>query len=144
MRRFLIAAIAPLFLLAACAAPGGPDTPAQTSRAEVAQSAQLAAAALESLWQGYLASGAKVAPDVKTKVDIALSAFQALSNGLSSSPGSITLTGAANDALGACDAVLRGLPAGTVPPEIAAAVTAGEIVARAVLTIVEQQVAAPK
>ena len=75
MRSFLIAAIAPLFLLAACAAPGGSGPPVQINRAEVAESAQLAAATLETAWQGYLATGGKIAPDVKNKVDIALGAL---------------------------------------------------------------------
>ena len=144
MRRFLIVAIAPLFLLAACAAPGGSGPPVQINRAEVAQSAQLAAATLETVWQGYVASGGKVAPEVKTKVDIALGAFQKLSDGLAADPASAMLAGTANDVLAACGTILEALPPGTLPPEVVAAITAGEIVARAVLTVVEQQSSAPK
>jgi hypothetical protein len=85
-----------------------------------------------------------VAPDVKTKVDLALRSFQTLANTLSASPGSLTLAGVANDVLAACNAVITDLPPGTLPPNVVAAVTAGEIVAHAVLTIVEQQGSAPK
>ena len=143
MRRILIAALLPLLLLAACATPGGSGPPVQITRAEVAESAQLAATALETAWQGYLASGAKVAPDVKTKVDMALGSFQTLANTLSASPGSMTMAGVANDVLAASDAVMADLPPGTLPPNVVAAVTAGEIVARAVLTLAEQQSSAP-
>ena len=143
MRRFLIAAIAPLLLLAACAAPGSSGPPVQINRAEVAQSAQVAAIALETAWQGYLASGGKVAPDVKAKVDMALGAFQTLANTLSASPGPVTLQHVANDVLTASIAVMADLPPGTLPPNVVAAITAGEIVAHAVLTVVEQQSSAP-
>ena len=95
------------------------------------------------MWQGYLASGAYVAPDVKAKVDIAVGAFQTLANTLSASPGPVTLQQAANDVLTACNAVLVDLPPGTLPPNVVAAVTAGEIVAHAVLTVVEQQSSTP-
>ena len=43
MRRFFLAAIAPLFLLAACAAPGSSSQPVQITRAQVAEGALLAA-----------------------------------------------------------------------------------------------------
>ena len=118
MRRFFLAAIAPLFLLAACATPSGSGPPVQTNRAEVAQSAQLAAAMLETAWQGYLASGGKVAPDVKAKVDMALGAFQTLANTLSASPGTVTLRQVANDVLAACNAIMTDLPPGTLPPNV--------------------------
>lgn len=144
MRRFFLAALLPLLLLAACSTPGGSGPPVQITRAEVAESAQLAATALETAWQGYLASGGKVAPDAKTKVDMALGSFQTLANTLSASPGSITLAGVANDVLTACSTIMTDLPPGTLPPNVVAAVTAGEIVAHAVLSIVEQQGSAPK
>jgi hypothetical protein len=144
MRRILIAAVVPLFLLAACAVPGGSGPSVQITRAEVAESAQLAATALETAWQGYLATGAKVPPDIKAKVDLALGGFQTLANALSASPGSVTLAGVANDVLTACNAVMADLPPGTLPPNVVAAVTAGEIVAHAVLTVVEQQSSTPK
>src|ERR1039457_6266168 len=118
MRRFLIAAIVPLFLLAACAAPGGSGPPVQINRAEVAQSAQFAAATLETAWQGYLASGGKVAPDVKAKVDMAVGAFQTLANRLSASPGPVTLQQVANDVLAACDDIMTDVPSGTLPPSV--------------------------
>ena len=144
MRRFFLAAIAPLFLLAACATPGGSGPPVQITRAQVVESAQLAAGTLETAWQGYMASGGKVAPDVTTKVDMALRNFQTLANTLSANPGLVTLAGVANDVLAACSAIVADLPPGTLPPNVVAAVTAGEIVAHAVLTIVEQQRSAPK
>lgn len=144
MRRFFLAAIAPLLLLAACATPVGSGPPDQITRAEAAESAQLAATALETAWQGYLASGGKVAPDIKTKVDMALGSFQTLANTLMASPGSATMAGVANDVLAVCNAIMTDLPPGTLPPNVVAAVTAGEIVAHAVLTIVEQQSSAPK
>ena len=86
MRRFVLAAIAPLLLLAACATPGGSGQPAPIAGAQVAESAQLAAMTLEAAWQGYVASIGKVAPDV----DVALAAFQKLSDGLSKDPGPVT------------------------------------------------------
>ena len=46
--------------------------------------------------------------------------------------------------LAACGAIMTDLPPGTLPPNIIAAVTAGEIVAHAVLTLIEQQASAPK
>lgn len=143
MRRFFLAAIVPLLLLAACGAPSGSNQPLQVTRAQVAESAQLAATTLDAAWQGYLASGSKVAPDVKAKVDLALGAFRSLAGGLSSGPGAVTLTSGANDVLAACDAVLRGLPPGTLPPDVVTAVTAGEIVARAVLALVAQESVPP-
>ena len=84
-----------------------------------------------------------MAPDVKTKVDMALGSFQTLANTLSASPGSMTMAGVANDVLAASDAVMADLPPGTLPPNVVAAVTAGGIVAHAVLAIVEQQSSAP-
>ncbi len=144
MRRIFLAALLPLLLLAACTTPGGSGPPVQITRAEVAESAQLAAIALETAWQGYLASGGKMAPDIKTKVDMALGRFRTLANTLSASPGSVTMAGVANDVLAACNAVMADLPPGTLPPNVVAAVISGEIVARAVLTIVEQQSSAPK
>jgi hypothetical protein len=75
---------------------------------------------------------------------MALGSFQMLANTLSANPGSVTLAGVANDVLSACNAVLADLPPGTVPPNVVAAVTAGEIVAHAVLTIIEQKAPAPK
>jgi hypothetical protein len=85
-----------------------------------------------------------VAPDIKTKVDMALGSFQTVANTLSASPGSATLAGVANDVLAACCAIVTNLPPGTLPPNVVAAVAAGEIVAHAVLTIVEQKAPAPK
>ena len=49
------------------------------------------------------------------------------------------MTGAANDVLTACNAILVALPAGTLPPEVVAAITAGEIVARGALVLINQQ-----
>ena len=144
MRRIFLAALLPLLLLAACATPGGSAPPVQITRAEVAESAQLAATALEAAWQGYLASGGKVAPDIKAKVDMALGGIQTLANTLPANPGSVTLAGVANDVLAACGAIMTDLPPGTLPPNIIAAVTAGEIVAHAVLTLIEHQAPASK
>jgi hypothetical protein len=64
MRRLFLAAVVPLFLLAACTAPGSSGPPVQVTRAQVTGSAQLAAATLEMAWQGYLAVGGKMVPDV--------------------------------------------------------------------------------
>ena len=144
MRRFFLAAIAPLLLLAACATPGGSGQPVPITQAQVAKNAQLAATTLEAAWQGYLASGGKIAPDAKVKIDLAVGAFQTLSVRLSTDQGPVTLSGAANDVLVACSTILTALPPATLPPNVVAAITAGEIVARAVLTVVEQQSSAPK
>ena len=65
MRRFFLEAIAPLFLLAACASGDGSDPSVRVTRVDLAQGAQLAATTLETAWQGYLASGGKVSPEVK-------------------------------------------------------------------------------
>jgi hypothetical protein len=139
MRRSILAAIAPLFLLAACAAPESSGQPVQITRAQVAGGAQLAATTLEAAWQGYLASGGKVAPDVKVKVDLALGAFQTLAVGLSTDQVPLPLSGAANDVLAACSTVQTTLPPGTLPPDVVAAITAGEVVARDALVLIEQQ-----
>ena len=77
---------------------------------EVTQSARLAASTLKTTWQGYLASGRNVALDVKAKVDVTLGAFQNLSDGRSTDMGPATLTGAVNDVLTACNAILVALP----------------------------------
>ena len=143
MRRFVLAAIAPQLLLAACASGDGSRPAVNVSRTEIAQSARLAATTLETAWQGDLASGGKVAPDAKAKVDLALGAFKKLSDGLSTDPGLATLTGAVNDVLAACNTILVALPPGTLPPNVVAAVTAGEIVAQGALVLIEQQGATP-
>ena len=143
MRRFFLAAIAPLFLLAACAAPGSSSQPVQITRAQVAEGAQLATTTLDAAWQGYLASGGKVSPDVKAKVDLALGAFQLLAIGLSTGQAPLTLSGTPNDVLAACGTILTALPPGTLPPNVVAAVTAGEVVAQGALVLIEQQAAAP-
>ena len=49
MRRFFLAAIVPLFLLTACATPDGSGPPIQITRTQVAESAQVAATALDTL-----------------------------------------------------------------------------------------------
>lgn len=139
MRRRAIAAIVPLLLIAACATPGASGQPAPITRAQVAESAQLAATTLEAAWQGYVASSGKVAPDVKARVDMALAAFQKLSDGLSKDPKPVTLIGAGNDVLTACNTILVALPPGTLPPDVVAAITAGEIVARGALVLTNQQ-----
>lgn len=142
MRRFFLAAFAPLFLLAACAVPGGSGPPVQLTRAQGGESAQLAAATLGTAWQGYIASGGKVAPDVKAKVDLTLGAFQKLSDALSTDSGPVAPAGAANDVIAACNAVLAALPPGALPPNVVAAITAGEIVARGALVLIQQRGAA--
>ena len=107
-----------------------PPPALSVTRAEVAQSARLPATTPETAWRRYLASGGRVAPDAKAKVDLALDAFQKLSDGLSAESGPATLTGAVYDVLAACNAILVALPPGTLPPNVVAAITAGEIVAQ--------------